>query len=173
MTSPFLVSPLKIPLPSLLPLLYNPPTTTSWLCQAPILGHKTFPGPRASPPIDDQLGLPYQHMWLEPWVPPCILFNRWFSTRDLWGYWLVHMVVPPMGLQTPSATLVLSLAPSLGTLCSVPWMAVNIHFCICQALAEPLRRQYIRLLSANLIVICNSVWVWCLFMVWIPRWESL
>jgi hypothetical protein len=50
---------------------------------------------------------------------------------------------------------------------------VNIHFCICQALAEPLRRQYIRLLSANLIVICNSVWVWCLFMVWIPRWESL
>jgi hypothetical protein len=36
---------------------------------------------------------------------------------------------------------ILFLAPSLGTLCSVQWMAVSIHFCICQALTEPLRRQ--------------------------------
>jgi hypothetical protein len=46
-----------------------------------------------------------------------------------------------MGLQTPSAPWVLSLAPSLGTLCSIQWMSVSIHFCICQALAEPLGRQ--------------------------------
>jgi hypothetical protein len=46
-----------------------------------------------------------------------------------------------MGLQTPSAPWVLSLAPSLGTPCSVQWMAVSIHFCICPALVEPLRRQ--------------------------------
>jgi hypothetical protein len=46
-----------------------------------------------------------------------------------------------MGLRNPSAPWVLSLAPSLGTLCSVQWMAVSIHLCICQALAEPLRRQ--------------------------------
>ena len=52
-----------------------------------------------------------------------------------------HIAVPPMGLQTPSAPWVLSLAPSLGTLCSVQWMAVSIHFYICHALAEPLRRQ--------------------------------
>ena len=45
------------------------------------------------------------------------------------------------GLQTPSAPWVLSLATSLGTLCSVQWMAMSIHFCICQALAEPVRRQ--------------------------------
>jgi ABC-type molybdate transport system permease subunit len=31
------------------------------------------------------------------------------------GYWLVHNVVPPIGLQIPLASLVLSLAPSLGT----------------------------------------------------------
>jgi hypothetical protein len=49
-----------------------------------------------------------------------------------------------MGLQIPSASWVFSLAPSLGTLCSVQWMAVSIHFYICQALAEPLR-----LLSAS------------------------
>jgi hypothetical protein len=36
-------------------------------------------------------------------------------------YWLVHIIVPPMVLQTPSAPWVLSLAPSLGTLCSVQW----------------------------------------------------
>jgi hypothetical protein len=79
-------------------------------------------------------------MQVEPRVPPCVFFDWWFSPRELWGYWLVH-VVPPMGLQAPSAPWVLSLAPSLGTLCSVPWIAVSIHFCICQALAEPLRRQ--------------------------------
>jgi hypothetical protein len=45
-----------------------------------------------------------------------------------------------MGLQTPSAPWVLSLAPSLGTLCSVQWMAVSIQFCICQVLAEAHRR---------------------------------
>jgi hypothetical protein len=57
------------------------------------------------------------------------------------GYWLVHIVVSPMELQTSSVPWVLPLAPSLGTLCTIQWMAVNIHFCICQALAEPLRRQ--------------------------------
>jgi hypothetical protein len=37
----------------------------------------------------------------------------------------------PMGLQTTSAPWVLSLAPSLGTLCSIQWLAESIHFCIC------------------------------------------
>jgi hypothetical protein len=74
----------------------------------------------ASPPIDDWLGHPLLHIQLEPWVPSCVLFGWWFSPRELWDYWLVHVVVPPMGLQTSSAPWVLSLAPSLGTLlCSV------------------------------------------------------
>ena len=46
-----------------------------------------------------------------------------------------------MGLKTPSTPWVFSLAPSLGTQCSVQWMAVSSHFCICQALAESLRKQ--------------------------------
>jgi hypothetical protein len=65
----------------------------------------------------------------------------WFSPWELWGYWLVHIVVPSMGLQTPPAPWVLSLVPPLGTLCSIQRMAASIHLCICQALAEPLRRQ--------------------------------
>jgi hypothetical protein len=35
------------------------------------------------------------------------------------GYWLVHNVVPPIGLQIPLASLVLSLAPSLGAMCGI------------------------------------------------------
>ena len=74
---------------------------------------------------------------------------------------MVH-IVPAMGLQAPSAPSILSLALPLGTLCSVQWMAVSIHFCICQALAEPLRRQLYqapvsKLLLASAIV--SSVWV--------------
>jgi hypothetical protein len=45
-----------------------------------------------------------------------------YATRDTAlgeeGYWLVHIVVPPIGLQAPLAPWVLSLAPSLGALCS-------------------------------------------------------
>jgi hypothetical protein len=78
---------------------------------------------------------------LEPWVPPCVFFGWWFSPRELWRYRLDHIVVPPNGLQTPSVSWGLSLAPSLGTLCSVQWMTASIQFCICQGLAKSLRRQ--------------------------------
>jgi hypothetical protein len=66
-------------------------------------------------------------MQLEPWVPPCVLFRWLFSPWEFWWYWLVHIVLP-MGLQTTSAPWVLSLAPPLGTLCSVQWLAVSIHY---------------------------------------------
>jgi hypothetical protein len=145
MLSPLLVSPLNSPIPPLFPLLTNPPTPASWPWHSPTLGHRAFTGPRASPAINDWLSHPLLHMKLEPWVPPCVLVGWWFSPSELWGYWLVHIVVPPMGLQTPSAPWVLSLAPPLETLCSVQWMAVSLHYCICQVLAEPLRGQQILL----------------------------
>jgi hypothetical protein len=66
MLFPFLVSPLKIPCPLPPPLLPNLPTPASWPRHSPILGHRTFTGPRASPPIDDRLGHPLLHMQLEP-----------------------------------------------------------------------------------------------------------
>jgi hypothetical protein len=70
-----------------------------------------------------------------------VLFNWWSIPWELWGIWLVDIVVPPMGLQTPSAPSVLSLPPPLGNLCSVQWLALSICLCICQALAEPPTRQ--------------------------------
>ena len=142
MLFPFLF-PLRKPIPFPSPLLTNPPTPASWPCNSPTPEHRAFTGPRVSPPIDDWLGHPLLHMQLEPWIPPCVLYGWWFSLWEPWGgeYWLVHIVVSPRGLQTPSAPWVFSLAPLLGTLCSIQWMVVNIHFCICQSLAEPLRRQ--------------------------------
>ena len=88
-------------------LLPYPPTPTSWPWHSPVLGHMIFAVPRASPPIDGQLSHPLLHMQL-----------RTQALRGE-GYWLVHIVVPPIGLQTPLAPWVLSLAHSLGTLCSI------------------------------------------------------
>jgi hypothetical protein len=101
--------PSKSPHLSLLPYSPTHPLPLPW--QSPILGHITFTGPRASPPIDDQLGHHLLHMQPEPWVPSCVLFGWWLSSWALWRYWLVHIVVPSMGLQTPSVPWVLSLAP--------------------------------------------------------------
>jgi hypothetical protein len=126
---PLLVSTPKPPY-LLYPLLTNPPTPTSWTSYSPSVWDRAFTGARGSPPIDEHLGHPLVHMQLESCVRPCVFFGRWFSPWDLWGYWLVHIVVPPMEPQTLSAPWVLSLAPSLGTLGSVQWMLVIIHFCI-------------------------------------------
>jgi hypothetical protein len=86
MLSPSLVSPPKIPYP-LLPS-HAPQSTHShsWPWHSPILGHRAFTGPRASPPIDDQLGHPLLHIQLEPQVPPCAFFDWLYSSKDLWGY---------------------------------------------------------------------------------------
>jgi hypothetical protein len=125
MLSPFLNSPLKIPYPLSLPLLPNPPTPASWPRHSPILWHRAFRGPGDSL-IDDWLGHPLLHVQLEPWVPPSVFFDWWFSPRELWSYWLVHIVVPPRGLQTPSAPWVLSLAPSLGSLFDAQFLKLLI-----------------------------------------------
>ena len=56
------------------------------------------------------------------------------------GIWLVDSVFLPMGLQIPSAPSVLSLILPLGEPMLSPMVGCE-HLCICQALAESLRRQ--------------------------------
>jgi hypothetical protein len=73
-----------------------------------------------------------------PWM--CTLC-WWFSAWEIWGNLVDWYCYSSMGLQTPSPSSVHSLTPPLGSPCSVQWLAESIHFCICQALAEPLRRQ--------------------------------
>ena len=76
-----------------------------------------------------------------PMSPSMSIFGWWFSPWELWGFWMVDIVILPMVLQTPSAPSVLNLTPPLGSLNLVQWLAVIIHLCICQALAEPFRKQ--------------------------------
>ena len=78
--------------------LPNPPTPTSLPSNSTTLGHRTFTGPRASPPIDVLLDHLLLHMQLEPRV----LLGWWLHPWELWGVWLVYIVVL-MRLQTPSA----------------------------------------------------------------------
>jgi len=54
--------------------------------------------------------------------------------------WLVGIVVL-MGLQIPSTPSILSLTHPIGTLFLVQLLAARICFCVCHAVAEPLRRQ--------------------------------
>ena len=71
------------------------------------------------------------------------MFTIWLVVQfpGALGVWPVDTVAPSMGLQTPSASSVPSPTPPSGTLCLVQWLTVSIHLCICQALAEPFRRQ--------------------------------
>ena len=87
------------------------------------------------------------------------------------------LVVLPMVLQTPSAPSILSLIPPLGTplgtLCSVQWLASSIHLCICQDLAEPLRRQLYQAPVIKYFLASTIVSGFGDYMGWIPRWNSL
>jgi hypothetical protein len=84
--------------------LSHPPTPTSWPCRSPVQRHIKFAR---------LMGLSF-HWW------PTRPFSDSCAASDMrWGYWLVHIVVPPIGLQIPLAPWVLSLAPPLGALWSI------------------------------------------------------
>jgi len=127
-------SPLHLLLWECSPIHHPPPNFPPW--HSPTLGHPAFTGPRTSLPTEVQQDHPLLHMRMEPLVPPC----WWFSPRELSGVWLVDVVLP-MGLQILSVPSVLSLTPPLGIPFLVQWLAVSMHLCICQALADPLRRE--------------------------------
>lgn len=66
-----------------------PPIPTSPPSHSSILGHWSFTGPRASPPIDAWQGHSLLYRWLKPWFPPCLLSGWWFSPWELWSGWLI------------------------------------------------------------------------------------
>ena len=90
------------------------------------------------------------------------------------GYWLVHNVVPPIGLQIPLAPWVLSLAPPLGgpvihpiADCEHPLMCLLCPGIVSQDTAISGSFQQ------NLASVCNGVSVWRLIMGWISGYGSL
>jgi hypothetical protein len=70
---------------------------------------------------------------------------------------LVGIVVPPVGLETPSAPSDLSLTPPLETPCLVQWLAGRILLSVFVSLWQNLPEDsYICLLSATLLGIKNT-----------------
>ena len=125
------------PFPASMSMLTHPPTHSCIPSLTfPYTG--SVPGPRASLPIDVQQDHPLLHMQMEPGVLSSLLFGWCFSPWELWGLCLVDIVVLTM-CYNPLQLLLLT--PPLGNPCSVQWLAGSICLCVCQALAEPLRRQ--------------------------------
>jgi hypothetical protein len=159
---PFPGFPSESPHP--LPLLTNPPSPASLPWHSPTLGHRAFIGPRASPPIDDWQGHPLIYMQLEPWVSPCVLFGWWFSPWELWRVLGGSYCCSSYGVATPFSSLGPFSSSSIGD----PVLSLMVG-----------REHTLLYLSGTgscqqaLAGIHNSVWVWWLYMGWIPRWGSL
>jgi hypothetical protein len=144
MFSPFQVSPSETPYPIFPPpasmrVLPHPPTSFYLTLRNFLtLGHQIPSGPRASPPTDVQQGCPLLHKWLEPWVPPSVLFSWWSISQKLRGVWSVDIVSCSLGLQTPSLETAISGSCQqalLGIHNSVPGLVIvygmaNIHLSV-------------------------------------------
>ena len=89
------------------------------------------------------------------------------------GYWLVHNVVPPIGLQIPLAPWVLSSSSIGGPVihpiadCEHPLLYLSGTGIASQETAISGSFQQ------NLASVCNGVSVWRLIMGWNPRYGSL
>jgi hypothetical protein len=125
----------------------------------PVLGLMIFLRPRASPPIDGRLGHPLLHRQLETWV---------------WGLLVSSYCCSSYRVADPFS--------SLGTFSSffIRGPVFNpIDDCKHSLLYLPgtgiasQERAMSGSYQQNLSGICNSVWVWWLYMGWIPRWGSL
>jgi hypothetical protein len=143
MFSPFQVSSSETPYLIPFPCLYEgassptqPPTTFFWLLHSPTLRHRHLQAQGLLLPLTRPTSATFAARAMGPFI-----YTLWFSPQKLQGVWLVDTVASPMELQTPSASSVPSPTPQSATLSPVQWLAVSIHFCICQALAEPPRRK--------------------------------
>jgi hypothetical protein len=144
------------PRPTLLP---NPPTSDSWPWHSPVMGHIIFARPRPSPPNDGQLGHLLICMQLETRALG-ILVNSYccFSYRA---------TDPFSSLGTFSSSFI-------GGPVFYPIDDCE-HPLLC--LPGPGIASYEAAISGscrqNLAGICNSVCVWWLIMVWIPRYGKI
>ena len=101
-----------------------------------------------------------------------LLIHMHLETRAP-GYWLVHIVVPPIGLQTPLAPWVLSLASPLGGPVFHP-IADCEHPLLC-LLGPDIVSQETAISGSfqqNIASVCNGVSVWKLIMGWISGYGN-
>jgi hypothetical protein len=62
--------------------------------------------------------------------PPCVLFGWWSTPHELWGIWLVDIVISSYGVANPFSSFSPCPNFSTGVPCSVWWLATSIHICI-------------------------------------------
>jgi len=79
-------------------------------------------------------------MQQEPWVPQYVCFGWWFKSLGTLGCLVGWYCYSSYKVANPFSSFS-TLTPPLGSPCSFQWLAASIHICICQALAESLRRQ--------------------------------
>ena len=107
-------------------------------------------------------------MQLESWIPPGVLFGWWFHPCELWGVWLVDIVVLPMGI---------SFRPSPKSSIGIPVLSLILGFKHLHLYWSGYGRAFQETVISGScqqahLGISNCVWVWCLHMEWIPRWGT-
>jgi hypothetical protein len=140
-------------------LLPKQPTPDSWLWHSPVLGHIIFTRPRACHPIDRPLGHPLLHMQLEAqlwWVlvsSYCCSFYKFADPFSSLGTFSSSFIRGPVFHTIDDCEHPLLYLPGTGI--ASQERAIS-GFC-----------------QQKLAGICNSVWVWWLYMGWMLRWGSL
>jgi hypothetical protein len=173
MLSPFLVSSSKNSLSSHpLPLLPSPSTPNSWMWHSPTLGHRTCIGRRASPPTDDRIGYPLLHMQLESCVPPCVLFGA--LLQGALGVLASSYCCSSYRAADPFTSLVTFSSLFFGNPVLHPMDGCEHPLLYLSGTGRTSQKTALSgSCQQALVGILNSVWVWWLFMGWIPRWGSL
>jgi hypothetical protein len=154
-------------------VLPHSPSPTPPFQHLSTLGHQTSTGPVLPLPLmPDKAILCYTCVWSHRSLPHCTLLVWWSSPWKQWVVWPVDIVLP-IGLQSPSAPLVLQPAPSIG----VPKLSLIVgsrhpylHWSVAsrtsQGTAIPCSCQQVPLDNST------SVGVWCQQTGWISRWVS-
>jgi len=101
---------------------------------------------------------PLLHMGLERWIAHVYYLDGDLVLGNLWGVWLVDIVVLPIGLHAPSVTPVLSLTPPLGTLFLVQWLAISICLYIFRPLSKPLRKELYQV-PVSMHFLASVIWI--------------
>jgi hypothetical protein len=140
-------------------LLLNPRTPTSRPWHSPVLGHMIFARPKASPPIDGRLGHPLLHMQLEIHLCRVPVSSYCCSTY--------RVANPFSSLVTFSSSFIRGPVFHSIDVCEHPLLYLPGPGIASKKIAISGSCQQ------NLAGICNSVWVWWLYMGWIPGWGSL